>query len=88
MIRDVLKELATTQSNIQESGIGDVGTNEERLLLLLKQDRTLTAKLLAIKLNLTQRQVERMIARLKKEGLLLRHGASTNGYWEVTEKAA
>ena len=90
MIRDALEELAKSQSNSQESGnenVGtNVGTNEDKLLFLLKQDRTLTARLLAVKLGLTQRQVERMIARLKKEGLLIRHGASKNGYWEVTEK--
>ncbi len=64
----------------------NVGTNEEKLLLLLKQDGTLTARVLAGTLGITQRQVERMISKLKGEGILVRHGASKNGYWEVAEK--
>lgn len=27
-----------------------------------------------------------MIAKMKKEGILVRHGASKNGFWEVVEK--
>ena len=98
MIRDALKELAETQSERQQSRADDVGrnvglnvganvgTNEEKLLLLLKQDGTLTAKVLAGTMGITQRQVERMIAKMKKEGILVRHGASKNGFWEVVEK--
>ena len=90
MIRDALKEMSKTQNDRQNVGtnvgvnIGtNVGTNEEKILLLLKQDGTLTAKMLAGTLGITQRQVERMIAKLKSEGLLVRHGASKNGFWEV-----
>ena len=98
MIRDALKELSETQNERQKSHPDDVGrnvganvgvnvgTNEEKLILLLKQDGTLTAKVLAGTLGITQRQVERMIAKFKKEGILIRHGASKNGFWEVVEK--
>lgn len=90
MIRDALKEMSKTQNDRQNVGTNvgvnvgtNVGTNEEKILLLLKQDGTLTAKMLAGTLGITQRQVERMIAKLKSEGLLVRHGASKNGFWEV-----
>lgn len=43
-------------------------------------------KVLAGMMRITQRQVERMIAKMKKEGILVRHGASKNGFWEVVEK--
>ena len=43
-------------------------------------------KILAETMRITQRQVERMIAKMKKEGILVRHGASKNGFWEVVEK--
>jgi Fic family protein len=86
MIRDALKEMSKTQNDRQNVGTNvgvNVGTNEEKILLLLKQDGTLTAKMLAGELGITQRQVERMLAKLKSEGLLVRHGASKNGFWEV-----
>lgn len=90
MIRDALQNLSTMQSHRQQPRVKNVGTNvganEEKLLLLLKQDGTLTAKVLAGTLDITQRQVERMIAKLKVEGILVRHGATKNGFWEVVKK--
>ena len=97
MIRDVLKELAESQNEQQKkSNVGihvsvnvgknvgkNVGTNEQKVLLLLQQDGRLTIKVLAETLAITPRQVERIIAKLKKQGLLIRHGASKGGYWQV-----
>ena len=92
IIRDALNEIIDTQDVRQTSGqnVGtnagtNVGTNEEKVLLLLKQDGKLTARTLASTLGLTQRQVERILAALKKSGRLIRHGASKNGFWEVIE---
>ena len=86
LIRDALKNVIESQSNSPDVGINvgaNVGTNEEKILILLKQDNRLTAQILASTLGITDRQVERIIAKLKSEGKLLRHGASKNGYWEV-----
>ena len=49
----------------------------------IRQDSRLTAKTLAATLGMTDRQVERILAKLKADGRLVRHGASKNGYWEV-----
>ena len=92
IIRDALNEIIDSQDVRQTSGqnvgtnVGiNVGINEEKVLLLLKQDGKLTARTLAGTLGLTQRQVERILAALKKSGRLIRHGASKNGFWEVIE---
>ena len=61
----------------------NVGTNEDKVLVLLKQDRKFTAKTLASTLGLSDRQVERILSKLKMDGKIVRHGASKNGYWEV-----
>lgn len=90
MIRDALKELVDNQnskSGVSENVVRNVGrnvvTNEDKLLELLRQDGHLTAKVLASSLSLTERQVQRMLASLKKAGKVVRHGATKNGYWEV-----
>lgn len=90
MIRDALKELVDNQnskSGVSENVVRNVGrnvvTNEDKLLELLRQDGHLTAKVLASSLGLTERQVQRMLAGLKKAGKVVRHGATKNGYWEV-----
>lgn len=57
--------------------------NKSRLLALLSQDSHLSARVLASRLNLSERQVRRILARLKEEKKIMRHGASKNGWWEV-----
>ena len=57
MIRDALQDLSKAQSHRQQTRVKNVGTNvgtnEEKLLLLLKEDGTLTAKVLARTLRIT-----------------------------------
>lgn len=90
MIRDALKELVENQKSGSNVGANvgvnvgvNVVTNEDKILELLRQDGHLTAKVLASSLGLTDRQVQRLIANLKKSGRIVRHGAAKNGYWEV-----
>ena len=89
IIRAALADIIKTQNSHQNVGTNvgkNVGTNEEKVLALLRQDGRLTAKVLASTLGLTERQVERLVASLKKQGVLIRHGASKNGFWEVVTK--
>ena len=94
VIRDALKDVIESQNKQTNVGgnvginvggnVGiNVGTNEDKVVALLKQDNRLSAKTLAATLGLTDRQVERILSRLKADGKIVRHGASKNGYWEV-----
>lgn len=99
MIRDALLELSRTQmiegvatnvvtnvvTNVAINVVTNVVTNEERLIELIKRDSTCTAQSLATSLNITLRQVQRIIAKLKADKRLIRHGATKNGYWEVVD---
>ena len=89
MIRDALKELSENQRGKEEHVVinvaGNVVTNEEKVLALLRQDGKLTARVLGATLGLTQRQVQRILAGLKAEKKIRRHGARKNGYWEVMD---
>lgn len=82
IIRDALKDVVNSQSKSCDVGT-NVGTNEEKVLALLRQDSKLTAKTIASTLGLTNRQVERILSKLKENGKITRHGANKNGYWEV-----
>ena len=97
VIRDALRAVAESQNKLTEVGanvgenvgvnVGEnVGTNVEKIVALLRQDNRLTARVLAATLNLTDRQVERILAKLKAEGKLVRRGASKNGHWEVLKE--
>jgi Fic family protein len=90
VIRDALNDVIDSQNKTHDVGINvgvnvgvNVGTNEDKVIMLLRQDPNLTAKTIAATLGLTDRQVERILSKLKKESKIVRHGASKNGYWEV-----
>ena len=78
--------LIRSNKNVVTNVATNVVTNEEKILALLKQDSKLTSKQLALSVGITQRQVQRVISNLKESGLIVRHGATKNGYWEVVEK--
>ena len=57
---------------------------QEKILLLLKEDGRLSARALSEVLEVSQRQVERCIAELKKKSNRIeRMGAKRNGTWKV-----
>lgn len=56
---------------------------QEKILLLLKEDGRLSARALSEMLEVSQRQVERCIAELKKSDRIERMGAKRNGTWKV-----
>ena len=94
VIRDALRDVIENQKGSQDvdTNVGinvrinvgiNVSTSEEKILTLLKQDGKLTAVTLASTIGLTERQVQRILFRLRQDGKIVRHGARKNGYWEV-----
>ena len=85
MIRNALKEIIETNSgtNVATNVVVDVVTNEEKIIELLRQDGNMSANMLSVSVGITQRQAQRILAKLKDEGRIIRHGANKNGYWEV-----
>ncbi len=67
----------------EHNAVINVVTNEDKVISLLRQDNSLSANMLAKSLGITQRQVQRILSKLKGEGKLLRHGANKNDYWEA-----
>lgn len=53
---------------------------------LLLSDKQLSAAKIAERLDLGSRSIEKNIKKLKKYGILIRHGSPKSGYWEIVEK--
>ena len=53
--------------------------------MILRRQPHATAKMIAEMTQLSSRQVERILAKLKKDGVLIRRGSRTNGWWEISE---
>ncbi len=85
MICNALKEISetNTEKNVAINVGLNVVTNEEKIVALLRQDGSMSANMLSVSVGITQRQVQRILAKLKGEGKIIRHGAKRNGYWEI-----
>lgn len=55
------------------------------LLELLRLDRTLTAVRIAETYSISTRQAERLLTKLKKNGLIIRVGSDKTGHWKVVK---
>lgn len=87
MIRNALKEISETHNKtnvVINVGI-NVVTNEEKIVALLRKNGNMSANMLSVSVGITGRQAQRIWAKLKTEGKIIRHGANKNGYWEVID---
>ena len=75
-----------------EEGIGeasekqwntDLNDTQQKIIKLLLEDNQLSAVKLAEKIGVASRNIENNIKKLKKRGILVRHGSPKNGYWEI-----
>lgn len=56
---------------------------QNKLLALLKEANKTSAKNAAEKLNMSERQVQRLLKTMKDDGLIERSGSNRNGSWIV-----
>ncbi|MFI3214317.1 MAG: Fic family protein [Eubacteriales bacterium] len=80
IIKQVLCELAI---NINEVQNANDGLPQDRLLAVIKENGRLSAKKLAERLNLSERQVQRLLKNMKDEGMIERQGTSRTGKWII-----
>ena len=92
VIRDALAEIIQNQKAFIPTNDGNnvgiktaehVGINRDAVIRILKKQPHATAKSLAEAMNLSPRQVERVLAELKKEGKIVRKGSNKSGWREV-----
>ena len=61
------------------------GDIHEQILEVIKYDNTMSASQIAQTIKSSKRTVERIIKKLRDEGVIERHGAARGGYWEIKE---
>ena len=85
MLEEILDALVGHQgkSNAEIAGEMGLGYQHERVLGYLRADNHTKAAKIAEDLDMSARQIERIIADLKAKGVIRRVGANRNGYWEV-----
>ncbi len=87
LISKALRDICNRQ--LQHVGI-NVGINDghpaETILMIIREQPKATAGSLSELTHLSKRQVERILAALRQQGRLVRHGATKSGYWEVVDR--
>ena len=53
---------------------------------MIAENPSVTSDLMALGLEMTRREIEKIIAKLKEEGIINRSGSRKTGYWEMIEK--
>lgn len=64
----------------------NLNSTQKQILELLSQDTRLSAKKIAGAIGISSRNIESNIKKLKRRGILIRHGSPKNGYWEITDR--
>ncbi len=90
LMKDLLQEIREGQAGnvVNDVAINVVdhdGKNKGIILAVLKKKPRASAKEIAALANLSERQIQRILAGLKEEGKLIRHGSPRNGWWEIRE---
>ena len=62
------------------------GEGSEKILELIRQNKSISAKEISLILKISDRAVEKNIAKLKSKGILKRVGPDKGGHWEIAEK--
>ena len=87
MLEEILNALVDHQGKSNSDIADEKGLNYQQLRVLgyLRADRHTTAAKIAADLDMSARQIERMLADMKAKGIIRRIGANRNGYWEIVD---
>ena len=87
MLEEILNTLVDHQGKSNADIADEKGLNDQQLRVLgyLRADRHTTAAKIAADLDMSARQIERMLADMKAKGIIRRIGANKNGYWEIVD---
>ena len=91
MLNEILKALLTYELENSSKDVGtnvgiNVGINEKRILNLIAESPQITIREIAELSGISTRHCERLIAGLKRQGLLMRIGPNKNGHWIIAER--
>jgi Fic family protein len=87
MLEEILNALVDHQGKSNSDIADEKGLNYQQLRVLgyLRADRHTTAAKIAADLDMSARQIERMLADMKAKGIIRRIGANRNGYWGIVD---
>ena len=71
------------QKGGQKGGQNDAGRTIDTILQLIKENPSITRKVLAETVGISPSAIQKHINLLKNEGIIIRNGSDRDGYWEI-----
>jgi len=84
MLEMILEAIAKVGNEVGNK-VGNLTENQIAIIELMKKDPKISARTLALHVEISIRKIEENIAKLKKKNVIERVGG-TRGYWEMKEK--
>ena len=90
LLKDLLLEIREGQAgNVVDHVVDNVvdhdGKGKGTILAVLRKKPKASAKEIAGLANMSERQIQRILASMKEDGKLIRHGSPRSGWWEIKE---
>ena len=86
MLESIHQSVKEFLEEYQKSDHKSTLKSDQKIYELMKEDRTITIKELALRLNMSESGIKKMINKLKKEGKIERIGSAKGGKWEVLDE--
>ena len=64
----------------------ELNTTQRKIVEILSENPEITGASLSEQIGISKRNIEANIKKLREFGILIRHGSSKGGYWEVSRK--
>ena len=81
------KSIGRASEEHRKNSTIEMSLTQKKILELLASKPNMTAAELSIQIGIARRNIEANIKVLKELGLLVRHGSTKFGYWEVLSKS-
>jgi predicted HTH transcriptional regulator len=79
-------ELDNQQLNVVDNVVDTIAGKEQKIIKFISENKKITAKEIALKLELTQRTVQRYLKSMQEKELIKHTGAANSGCWELVLK--
>ena len=87
IVTDIIKEATLNKYRLEKSSQQSSQESSQQILNLIKLNKYITAKELALVVKLTPRAIQKNIKKLKEQGIIKRVGANKGGYWEIQDES-
>ena len=86
LILNTIEEIIAGQSRVNVKVKVKVNVNQQKIISLLRNNPHATMEELSEAIGIAKKNIFNNMKKLQENGLLLRHGADKNGWWEVIEE--